>query len=543
MKAKRTASLLLTALFLLPALTALGGCSARNEIILRVYNWEEYIDEGGEGSYVYDMLKDELDPDGEMTDKQFQKWYSNHYEDELAPSVIDDFENWYEETYPDRPSVRVEYSTFGTNEDMYNQVKLGNSYDLLCPSDYMIMKLAAEGMLEPFSDEFFDEEIEENYYIKNVSPFIYNVFENGTMDVIFEKETDKGVEYEKEVKRWSEYAAGYMWGNTGLIYNPEYVSEDQLSQGWSIMLDSEVKGKITTKDNVRDSYFVGLAILYKDELLSLDREAEDYNENVTEIMNRTDEKTVSEVQQILLEMKKNIFGFETDTGKSDMVKGNIWLNFAWSGDAVYALDLAEEDNTYLNYYVPDECANLWFDGWVIPKDASRSAERKHAAEAFVNFMSRPDNAVRNSYYIGYTSVIAGDEMFEYMSDTYSVEEGDEEEAVPYDVSYFFGGEAGDYVIDTYEDQLERQLYAQYPPEETMLRCAVMDYYGDDDALINELWTKVKGETLDAWAIAVICVAVVAIALFIVFVKFGGKIDFFRRKPKKGYVLVEQKPAR
>lgn len=89
------------------------------------------------------------------------------------------------------------------------------------------------------------------------------------------------------------------------------------------MLDSAYKNKVTTKDNVRDSYFVGLGILYRDELLALDKSASDYNEKVTEIMNRTDEASVDKVQKILTDMKENIFGFETDTGKSDMVKGTI----------------------------------------------------------------------------------------------------------------------------------------------------------------------------------------------------------------------------
>jgi len=519
MKPKRLTALAIAATLFLPCLSVLTACDNESRVILRVYNWEEYIDDGGEGSYEYDY---EINENGE------------------APSILEDFEIWYEETYG--VPVTVEYSTFGTNEDMYNQLKLGYRYDLLCPSEYMIMKLAAEGYLEPYSDEFFDETNELNYYVNNVSPFIKEKFEGNTMEVAGSEERQP----------WSQYAAGYMWGTTGLVYNPERVTAEQLALGWELMLDSSVAGKVTTKDNVRDSYFVGLAIVYEDELLALKEQREtgaipddEYNAKVTEIMNRTDEQSVAKVQQVLLDMKDNLFGFETDSGKKDMVTGTIWLNFAWSGDAVYAMDTAEssedgEGSIQLNYYIPEESSNLFFDGWVIPKDDNRDEATKKAAEAFVNYMSRPDNAVRNSYYIGYTSVIAGDDMFEYMSDAYSVEEGDEEEAVEYDLSYFFGGEAGEYVISTYEDQLERQLYAQYPPEETMLRCAVMDYYGRADERINELWTQVKGASLDAWAIIVMAVSLAAIVLFVLYTKFGSKIEFFRPKPKKGYRLISQK---
>ena len=515
MKIRRTAALLLSACLLLPSAAALSGCSGSDEIILRIYNWEEYIDEGGEGSYLYD------------------------YEiDENAPSVLDDFCAWYEEEYG--TPIRVEYSTFGTNEDLYNQLKLGDTYDLVCPSDYMIMKLMAEDMLEPFTEDFFDESDENNYYINNVSSYIEGIFENNSVTITSEDGS-------RSEHSWSEYAAGYMWGTTGFIYNPEYVDEAELD-GWDTMLDTAFANKVTTKDNVRDTYFVGLAILYRDELLALQErnaagELDDdaYNAAITELLNRTDEETVARVQEILLEMKSNIYGFETDTGKNDMVTGKIWINFAWSGDAVYAMDLAEypeseeEEPAYFNYYVPEECANLWFDGWAMPKGANRQA-----AQAFINYLSMPHTAVRNMYYIGYTSVIAGDEVLAYVEDTYGVEEGDEEDAVEYDVSYFFGEGT---TILTYEDQLSRQLYAQYPTEEVMHRCAVMDYFADEAGeRINELWTQIKGETLDAWAIVVICVAVLVIALAVIYVKLGAKVDFFRLKPKKGYKKIKEEPV-
>ena len=507
---KKTASILLSLALLAPTLTAFGGCSTDKNITLRVYNWEEYIDEGGEGSYDFDFAEE-----GEEADTR---------------PILDKFEEWFEAEYGQ--SIHVEYSTFGTNEDLYNQLKLGDKYDLVCPSEYMIMKLAAEGMIQPLN---FDLDDKHDDYRENVSKFIQQTFEDGKMQVMGQE----------ALASWSEYAAGYMWGVTGLVYNPELVDEDDLAQGWSILLDPTYKNKVTTKDNVRDSYFVGLAILYQEQLLDLkeknkngelsDRE---YTEEVTKLMNDTDPETVEEVTQILKDMKSNIFGFETDTGKSDMVKGTISLNFAWSGDAVYAMDEAESQDVYLNFYVPEECANLYFDGWVMPKDDKRDEDTEKAAIAFINFMSQPENAMRNSYYIGYTSVIAGaeQEMYYYALDLYS--SNDEEDVVEYDISYFFGAEEGTYTIPTYEDQLCRQLYAQFPPAETVNRCAVMDYYGEREEAINELWTQVKGEQLSAWAIVVICIAVAAVILFVVFKIFGSKIEF-RLKPKKGYTLVSQ----
>ena len=61
--------------------------------------------------------------------------------------MVEDFENWYYENYGVK--VNVQYSCFGTNEDLYNMLTLGDVYDLVCPSEYMIMKLMSENKLEP----------------------------------------------------------------------------------------------------------------------------------------------------------------------------------------------------------------------------------------------------------------------------------------------------------------------------------------------------------------------------------------------------------
>lgn len=490
---KKKLSAALAACMMLTMLLPLAGCGGQDERpVLRVYNWEDYISEPTTNA------------DGSVEDD---------YVDLIAE---------FEEEY----GVRVEYSTFGTNENMYNELQINpGAYDLVCPSDYMIMKMIAEDMVQPFSDEF----LQNSNYAKYASPYIKDLFEeNG----------------------WTEYAVAYMWGTMGYVYDPERVSGEELSS-WAGLWKEENARVATIKDSVRDSYFLGVAYVYREELMQLKGEYEsgelspaDYNAAVTKIMNRTDEETIDRTKEAMIELKQHLYGFEVDSGKQDMVTGKISINFAWSGDAVYAMDVAEdaedgEGSVTLNYYMPEESANLWFDGWVIPKDDNRTEETRHAAEAFVNFLSAPENAVRNSYYIGYTSVIAGEEMFAYMEDTYSAEE-DDETATDYDLSYFFG--EGDYVISAPAEQLERQLYAQYPPEEEMLRCAVMDYYGENDERINELWTQIKGETLDAWAIAVICAAVVLIAGFTVYVKLGAKTDFFRPRPKKGYKKVSSVPV-
>ena len=203
------------------------------------------------------------------------------------------------------------------------------------------------------------------------------------------------------------------------------------------------------------------------------------------MMNDTTPETMDDVEKILKNVKGNIQAFETDEAKNDFIAGRIDVSYQWSGDAVYIMDEVEaESDIACSYVVPEAASNLWFDGWVMMKDANVDA-----ATMFVNFVSRPDNVVRNMYYIGYTSCVAGEEVFDYVVETYGAEEGDAT-AVDYDLRYFFGDDAK-YVLSARAEQLTRQLFAQYPDEETMLRCVVMQYFDDDaNTRANTLWQNV-----------------------------------------------------
>ena len=185
-------------------------------------------------------------------------------------------------------------------------------------------------------------------------------------------------------------------------------------------------------------------------------------------------------REYLENMRKNLYGLETDEGKLEVISGRLDASFQWSGDGVYILDEAEANGFALEYSIPEAASNLWFDGWVMMKDAN-----EHAATAFVNFLSMPRNVIRNMYYIGYTSCIAGEEVFEYVCDTYSDEEG----TVVYDLSYFFGE---GHTFLTSDSQTRRQLFAQYPTAEIIDRLVVMGYFDTKtNERANRMWNNIK----------------------------------------------------
>lgn len=461
---RKDSAVLGAALIALPVVCAFLGQTvhaSEEPIVLRVCNWEEYIDLG-------EWDEDEvIELDNGMTILGERPLY-------------EDFEDWYQETYG--REVYVEYSCFGTNEDLYNQLNMGDTYDLVCPSEYMIMKLMAEDRLVAYSDSFYDTQDANNFYINNVSPYIRETLDKNEING----------------ESWSKYAAGYMWGITGVLYNPELVTEEEAST-WKIFGNPKFNRQVTLKDNVRDSYFTALGILKAD--LLTDQAftgAADYHDRLDAEMNDVRRETIDEAQALLTDLRNNVYSLETDSGKADMITGKIVANYQWSGDAVYAMDQSDEDDFELRFAVPKESTNLWFDGWVmLASGIDGDADRQHAAEAFVNYLSKPDNAVRNMYYIGYTSSIAGNEnddtIYEYINWCYGAED-DEENTVSYPLGYFFSGDNGDeeYVLTTDADYEGRQLYAQYPPQEVMDRTAIMRYFdADANKVINQMWINIR----------------------------------------------------
>lgn len=390
-------------LLLSPSLAACGGAGAAGETInLRVLNWEDYI-----GEY---ELEVDLDGDGEY---------------ELYPDVISAFEA-YERNVLGK-NVKVIYDTFDTNETMLSSLKTGKStYDLICPSDYTIQKMMSQGMLEPFDEDAtpnYDEYA--SHYLQEQMNYI---------------KADDG---EGNLTPISEYSRGYMWGTLGILYNPAKVSkdrgvsEDQVKfdmADWNSLWSPTYHGEMSIKDSMRDTYSVGIMKLFDSEIRQAIEDSGYYDENLDlkegvdvdeiinnittdelfltmdEIFNRCDRETVNEVEDVLLSLKENVFGFEVDSGKDDIIKGLIGMNLAWSGDAVYSMDRGENEADETIYYsVPKTGGNIWFDGWVMPKSDSL---HKQEAQEFVDFLSRPDISTANMDTIGYTSFIAGNDVLD-----------------------------------------------------------------------------------------------------------------------------------
>ncbi|MDD7010802.1 MAG: ABC transporter substrate-binding protein [Candidatus Cryptobacteroides sp.] len=410
---------------IMAAALMLCACSEDRSHILKVYNWADYIDE----------------------------------------ALLGEFEQWYEEQTGE--PVKVIYQTFDINETMLSKIELGHEdYDVVCPSDYIIERMLSSDLLLPMDKNFGDTPD----YTVNVAPFITSCF-----DMI-----------EGHGKNANDYSVAYMWGTTGIIYNPKYVTDEEASS-WEVLRNPKFAGKILMKDAFRDVYTSMLIAINKDKIASGEKD-------INTISYDSSDESIAAVEAYLNSFKDAVAGWEADFGKEQMTKERAWINLSWSGDAQWAIEEAAEMGVELRYAVPKEGSTMWFDGWVIPK----YAKNVKAASYFINYMCKPENAVRNMEVIGYVSANGGQEILEAMSDP--------EQYSPIDASYLFGEGAESVCLNP----------IMYPDAAVIERCGMLHDNGDRTANLLEMWSRVKGDSANVMTYvivgALVLVLVVAIAL-------------------------------
>ncbi|MBR5810112.1 MAG: ABC transporter substrate-binding protein [Bacteroidales bacterium] len=398
--------------------------------------------------------------------------------DYIDEELIDEFEVWYEEQTGE--PVEIIYQTFDINETMLSKIELGHEdYDVVCPSDYIIERMLANDLLLPLERDFG----ETPDYTGNMAPFIY----------------DKLAEVQGNGKNANDYCVGYMWGTVGLIYNPKYIPEEE-TKSWDVLKNPAYKGKILMKDAFRD--------VYTTMHISLNREAIEAGEKDLKTLTfDTSAESIERVENYLLSFKESVCGWEADFGKEQMTKELAWINLSWSGDAQWAIDEAADIGMELKYAIPESGSSVWFDGWVIPK----YAQNTKAARYFINFMCKPENALRNMDMTGYVSVIGDRQILEAMSDS--------TEYAPIDASYFFGPEADSAYVNP----------VMYPDRKVIERCGMMHDGGTEDLL--KMWSRIKGDSASAWTYILICI-VFAGLIFAVIYKYTKKRYRRRRYAKR-----------
>ncbi len=277
---------------------------------LFVYNWGEYIDE----------------------------------------SVISQFEA--------ETGIHVTYDLFDTNEEMYPVIEAGAiQYDAVCPSDYMIQRMAENELLAELNYANIPNaaNIGEEYFARS-------------------EEFDPG----------NRYAVPYCWGTVGILYNTRRLEELGISPptSWADLWDPRYQGEILMQDSVRDAFMVTLKRL-------------GYS------MNSTNQAELLEARDLLLAQKPLVQAYVVDQVRDKMLNGEAAVGVIYSGELLYLQEEAEALGLdyELTYVIPTEGTNIWIDSWVIPYNA----RNKENAEKWINFLCRPDIAQKNFEYITYAT--------------------------------------------------------------------------------------------------------------------------------------------
>ena len=391
-----------------------------------------------------------------------------NWADYIGEGVLEDFQAYYKEQTGE--DIRIVYQTFDINEIMLTKIEKGHEdFDVVCPSEYIIERMLKKHLLLPIDTNFTHSP----NYMNNVAPFI-------------RKQINK---LSQPGEKASRYAVCYMWGTAGILYNRAYVP-DSVALSWDCLWNKKYAGKILMKDSYRDAY--GTAVIYAHA-----KELKEGTVTVEELMNDYSPRAMELAEKYLKALKPNIAGWEADFGKEMMTKNKAWLNMTWSGDAIWAIEEANAVGVDLDYEVPEEGSNIWYDGWVIPK----YARNPEAASYFINFMCRPDIALRNMDFCGYVSSIATPEILEEKIDTtlhyYS------------DLSYFFEPGADSVQIDK----------IQYPDRKVVERCAMIRDFGDKTKEVLDIWSRIKGDNLGVGITILIFVVVALMSGWMIYKKW------------------------
>ncbi len=271
---------------------------------LNVYNWGEYISDGSDGS---------ID-----VNREFEKL----------------------------TGIKVNYSTFESNETMYSQLKNGGvSYDIIIPSDYMIERLKNENMLTKFNTSELS-----NY--KYISDEYKNLF------------------YDEN----NEYTVTYNVGMVGVIYNKALIGEPEHS--WKTLWDKKYQDMSLNFSNPRDGFMTAQMILGQD-------------------LNTTNKADWDKALKLLKKGKSVLQSYVMDEIYGKMETGEAAIGPYYAGDYLTMLD----NNEDLGFFYPKEGTNIFVDAVCIPS----SVKHLKAAKMYINFLLEPEIALANAEYIGYAS--------------------------------------------------------------------------------------------------------------------------------------------
>lgn len=256
----------------------------------------------------------------------------------LPQSII----NKFEETY----NIKVNYSTFSSNEEMLAKLMAGGSnYDLVVASDYMVEIMKKQNLIQEID--------------KNEIPNMKNVGDQY-----------KNLPFDEENK----FSIPYMAGDTVIAVDTSKVKEEITS--YKDLWKPEFKNSIVLIDDQREVIGTTLKML-------------GYS------LNEKDENALQKAKEALKKLQSNVKAYDSESPKTLLINGEAKIGLLWGAEAA----LAKKENKNIKVIIPKEGLLLAQDNFVVPKDA----KNKKAAELFMNFILEPEISAEISKYFPYAN--------------------------------------------------------------------------------------------------------------------------------------------
>ncbi|EJO5347433.1 extracellular solute-binding protein [Clostridium botulinum] len=243
----------------------------------------------------------------------------------LPQSVIEQFEKEY--------NVKVNYSTFSSNEEMLAKLMGGNiPYDLVVTSDYAIEIMTKQKLVQPID--------------KKDVPNLANIDKN-VLNLPFDPKNT--------------YSLPYMWGGNYIVIDK-----------------TKINKKITSFDDLWDSEFKNSMVILDDPrvMIGLALQKNGYS------INTKNPKELEKAKEDLIKLMPNVKAFDSESPKTLLINGEASIGYVWGTEAY----LAKLENPNLEVVLTKEGVIPQYDNFVIP----RKAKNKKLAEEFINFIYKPE---------------------------------------------------------------------------------------------------------------------------------------------------------
>ncbi len=280
----------------------------------------------------------------EKIQKEGGELFVYNWEEYIHPDTIPNFEKEF--------NVKVTYDTFPGNEALLAKMQAGGAqYDVVFPTHNFVPIHVAQGLLAPLNHENLP-------LLKNVTPkFLDTSFDPG-----------------------NQYTIPYLWGMTALAHNTKYTKDDPNMGSWALMFESgpaRYSGRLGFTDEREEVIATALAYM-------------GYS------VNSRNKDELLEAGELLIKTKPHVKAFYPGAQETKaLIQEDIVVGHEWNGEVVKA----HRENPAVEWLLPKEGGTAWFDNIAVPK----GAPHKFTAEAFLNYLLRPDVATANSDEGGYAT--------------------------------------------------------------------------------------------------------------------------------------------